>query len=214
MKRKPAEGDLRRNKLHIPHPVRRLRRTGIVRSVVPPLPTRIASLDSRGSPVPFATPLKTTKKGAAAPLPWIFPGVRFVLKLFQICKTRYRCGFGKPARLSKYSASVSTSIRQIFNGRKKSDLHGLSCAWETRFYGRPKGVLTTETKRQNARQNDKLFRRVSAISRPASLFCILFSDKPEKSMSAKRYRTNWVQKGGCNAIPARISRRAVGPQSH
>ena len=96
----------------------------------------------------------------------------------------------------------------------KSDLHGLSCAWETRFYGRPKGVLTTETKRQNARQNDRLFRRVSAISRPASLFCMLFSDKPEKSMSAKRYRTNWVQKGGCNAIPASISRRAVGPQSH
>ena len=81
----------------------------------------------------------------------------------------------------------STSIRQIFNGREQNDSHGLSCAWETRFFGRPKGVLTTETKRQNARQNDKLFRRVSAISRPASLFCILFSDKPEKSMSAKRY---------------------------
>ena len=214
MKRKPAKGDLRRNKLHIPHPGRRLRRTGLVRSVVPPLPTRIASLDSRGSPRPFANPLKTTKKGAAAPLPWIFPGVRFVLKLFQICKTRYRCGFGKPARLSKYSAAVLTSIRQIFNGREQSDSHGVSCAWETRFYGRPKGVVTTETKRQNARQNDKLFRRVSAISRPASLFCILFSDKPEKSMSAKRCRTNWVQKGGCNAIPASISRRAVGPQSH
>ena len=71
-------------------------------------------------PCPFANPLKTTKKGAAAPLPWIFPGVRFVLKLFQLCKTRYRCGFGKPARLSKYSASVLTSIRQIFNGRKKA----------------------------------------------------------------------------------------------
>ena len=114
-----SKGGFASEKLHIPHPVRRLRRTGVVRSVVPPLPTRIASLDSRGSPVPFANPLKTTKKGAAAPLPWIFPGVRFVLKLFQICKTRYRCGFGKPARLSKYSASVSTSIRQIFNGRKK-----------------------------------------------------------------------------------------------
>ena len=119
-KKKTAKGELRRNKLHIPHPVRRLRRTGVVRSVVPPFPTRIASLDSRGSPVPFANPLETTKKGAAAPLPWIFPGVRFVLKLFQICKTRYRCGFGKSARLSKYSASVSTSIRQIFNGRKKA----------------------------------------------------------------------------------------------
>ena len=219
MKRKPVKGELRRNKLHIPHPARRLRRTGVVRSVVPPFPTRIASLDSRGSPVPFANPLKTTKKGAAAPLPWISPGVRFVLKLFQICKTRYRCGFGKPARLSKYSAAVPdvsctaelVALRLFdfhtsnIQRTQKSDLHGLSCAWETRFYGRPKGVLTAETKRQNARQNDKLFRRVSAISRPASLFCILFSDKPEKSMSAKRYRTNWVQKGGCNAIPASIS---------
>ena len=178
---------------------------------------------------PLCTPpLKRPRRGLRPPLPWIFPGVRFVLKLFQICKTRYRCGFGKPARSSKYSAAVSdvsctaelVALRlsdfhtSNIQRAQKSDLHGLSCAWETRFYGRPKGVLTTETKRQNARQNDKLFRRVSAISRPASLFCILFSDKPEKSMSAKRYSTNWVQKGGCNAIPASISRRAVGPQSH
>ena len=62
-----AKGELRRNKLHIPHPVRRLRRTGLVRSVVPPFPTRIASLDSRGNPAPLTIPLKTTKKGAVAP---------------------------------------------------------------------------------------------------------------------------------------------------
>ena len=42
---------------------------------------------------------------------------------------------------------LSTSIRQIFNGRKQNDLYGVSCARETRFYGRPKGVQTTETKR-------------------------------------------------------------------
>ena len=70
-----AKGELRRNKLHIPHPVRRLRRTGLVRSVVPPFPTRIASLDSRGSPRPFANPLKTTKKGAAAPFLGFSPGL-------------------------------------------------------------------------------------------------------------------------------------------
>ena len=69
---------------------------------------------------------------------------------------------------------------------QKSDLHGLSCAWETRFYGRPKGVLTTETKRQNARQNDKLFRRVSAISRPNGLFFHIFSAKTEKIWPAER----------------------------
>ena len=39
---------------------------GLVRFVVPPFPTRIASLDSRGSPA-FAIPLKTTKKRADAP---------------------------------------------------------------------------------------------------------------------------------------------------
>ena len=58
---------MRRNKLHIPHPVRRLRRTGVVRSVVPPFPTRIASLDSRGSPVPFAIPLKRPRRGLRPP---------------------------------------------------------------------------------------------------------------------------------------------------
>ena len=53
---------MRRNKLHIPHPVRRLRRTGLVRSVVPPFPTRIASLDSRGSLAPLQSPLKRPRK--------------------------------------------------------------------------------------------------------------------------------------------------------
>ena len=66
-KKKAAKGELRRNKLHIPHPVRRLRRTGVVRSVVPPFPTRIASLDSRGSLAPFVIPLKRPRKGTAAP---------------------------------------------------------------------------------------------------------------------------------------------------
>ena len=42
---------------------------------------------------------------------------------------------------------LSTSIRQIFNGRKRSDSHSIACARETRSYGRPKGVQTTETKR-------------------------------------------------------------------
>ena len=58
---------MRRNKLHIPHPVRRLRRTGVVRSVVPPFPTRIASLDSRGSLAPFANPLKRPRRGLRLP---------------------------------------------------------------------------------------------------------------------------------------------------
>ena len=205
MKRKPAKGDLRRNKLHIPHPVR---------SVVPPLPTRIASLDSRGSSVPFATPLKTTKKGAAAPPSLDFPRSSVCAEIISDLQNAIQMRIWQTGEVIEILCVCFDFHTSNIQRVQKSDLHGLSCAWETRFYGRPKGVLTTETKRQNARQNDKLFRRVSAISRPASLFCILFSDKPEKSMSAKRYRTNWVQKGGCNAIPASISRRAVGPQSH
>ena len=66
-KKKTAKEELRRNKLHIPHPVRRLRRTGVVRSVVPPFPTRIASLDSRGSLAPLQTPLKRPRRGLRPP---------------------------------------------------------------------------------------------------------------------------------------------------
>ena len=106
-KKKTAKGDLRRNKLHIPHPVRRLRRTGVVRSVAPPFPTRIASLDSRGSPRPFANPLKTTKKGAAAPFLGFSPGLGLCGICFQIVQTRDGCVFDRPAWQSKYSAIVS-----------------------------------------------------------------------------------------------------------
>ena len=46
-------------------------------------------------------------------------------------------------------------MRQIFNGREQNDLHGVSCAWETRLDCRPKGVRTTDgitTKRRTERQ--------------------------------------------------------------
>ena len=42
--------------------------------------------------------------------------------------------------------NVPNFIRQIFNGRSRGDLHSVSCGQETRFYGRPKGVRTTERK--------------------------------------------------------------------
>ena len=162
-KKKTTKGDLRRNKLHIPHPVRRLRRTGVVRSVVPPFPTRIASLDSRGSPVPFAIPLKRPRRGLRPPS-LDFPrslirteiifgftkrgtdaylpdrrGSRNTLRLFRMpfaWKIVTRDTQSSPCRKN----GLSTFIRQIFNGREQSDSHGVSCAWETRFYGRPKGV--------------------------------------------------------------------------
>ena len=125
-----AKGDLRRNKLHIPHPVRRLRRTGLVRSVVPPLPTRIASLDSRGSPVPFATPLKTTKE-EVIPLPWNH----------------------HPSEYRRWR----NSIRQIFNGRKRNNSHGILCAWETQSDGPPEGRSLRDALSVNGTQNQNAF---------------------------------------------------------
>ena len=140
-KKKTAKGDWRRNKLHIPHPVRRLRRTGLVRSVVPPFPTRIAALDSRGSPVPFAIPLKRPRRGLLPPsldfprslirteiifgftkrgtdaflLNW--RGSRNTLRLFRMpfaWKIVTRDTQSSPCRKN----GLSTFIRQIFNVRK------------------------------------------------------------------------------------------------
>ena len=155
-KKKTAKGELRRNKLHIPHPARRLRRTGLVRSVVPPFPTRIASLDSRGSPLPFAIPLKRprrglrppsldcprslirteiifgfTKRGTDAYLP-DRRGSRNTLRLFRMpfaWKIVTRDTLSSPCRKN----GLSTFIRQIFNRREQNDSHCVSCAWETRF---------------------------------------------------------------------------------
>ena len=152
MKRKPAKGDLRRNKLHIPHPVR---------SVVPPLPTRIASLDSRGSSVPFATPLKTTKKGAAAPPFLDFPRSSVCAEIISDLQNAIQMRIWQTGEVIEILCGCSgcilygraccvTAFRLSYvkySTGAKSDLHGLSCAWETRFYGRPKGVQTTETKR-------------------------------------------------------------------
>ncbi len=130
-KKKTAKGDLRRNKLLIPHPVRRLRRTGVVRSVVPPFPTRTASLGSCGSPRPLCNPpsldfprslIRTeiifgfTKRGTDAfLLNW--RGSRNTLRLFRMpfaWKIVTRDTQSSPCRKN----GLSTFIRQIFNGRK------------------------------------------------------------------------------------------------
>ena len=161
---------MRRNKLHIPHPVRRLRRTGLVRSVVPPFPTRIAALDSRGSLAPLQTPLKRPRRGLRPPS-LDFPrslvcaeiifgsakrgtdaylpdrrGSRNTLRLFRMpfaWKIVTRDTQSSPCRKN----GLSTFIRQIFNGREQNDSHCVSCAWETRSGGRPKGVPFRTNKR-------------------------------------------------------------------
>ena len=69
---------------------------------------------------------------------------------------------------------VSNFIRQIFNGRKSSDPYFLSCDAETRFYGRPKGVRTTERGTKKRTTERHAFSRVSAISASCASFLHTF----------------------------------------
>ena len=214
MKRKPAKGDLRRNKLHIPHPVRRLRRTGLVRSVVPPLPTRIASLDSRGSPVPFANPLKTTKKGGCGPPSLDFPRSSVCAEIISDLQNAIQMRIWQTGEVIEILCVCFDFHTSNIQRAQAKRLARRIVRLGNPILRPPEGRFddgNETTKRKTERQAFQARKRYFASS---VSFCILFSDKPEKSMSAKRYSTNWVQKGGCNAIPASISRRAVGPQSH
>ena len=192
---------MRRNKLHIPHPVRRLRRTGVVRSVVPPFPTRIASLDSRGSPVPFANPLKTTKKGAAAPFLGFSPGLGLCGICFQIVQTRDGCVFDRPAWQSKYSAIVSNvpcvEVRlcaicsAALAGRtafrlpyvKYSTGADRTTCMAYRAIGKPDSTACVTTKRRTERRAFQARQRYLASS---GLFFHIFSAKTEKIWPAER----------------------------
>ena len=101
-------------------------------------------------PCPLCNPLKTTKE-EVIPLPWKHHPSEY--RRWRKCSRRNRnyTFVGADAHIGPYEsqkiAHPANSIRQIFNGRKQSDLYGVSCARETRSYGRPKGVQTTETKR-------------------------------------------------------------------
>ena len=140
-KKKTPKGDLRRNKLHIPRPAA----SGRSR------PFRCSSFSRTNRFAGFArepllwNPLKTTKKRADAPFLdhsrglvcakrishqqnamqmriWIvWRGSRNTLRLFRLPYVKYSTG-----------AHVTKRIC-------------VSCAQETRFYGRPKGVRTTES---------------------------------------------------------------------
>ena len=97
---------------------------------------------------------------------------------------------------------LSNSIRQIFNGRRQSDPHCVACARETRFDSRPKGVLTTETKRQNAQSNELVYQaRQRYFASPAPLFSPFFSGKTEKNGPPEASRIDWCRKNGLSAQP-------------
>ena len=108
---------MRRNKLHIPHPVRRLRRTGLVRSVVPPFPTRIASLDSRGNPAPLQTPLKRPRKRRFLFLGTITPpnigDCGIFVQWLSFCLCRGRCPH-RPVRICCFTVMLGEFV--IFIG--------------------------------------------------------------------------------------------------
>ena len=104
--------------------------------------------------------------------------------------------------------SPSTSIRQIFNGREQNDLYDLSCAQETRSDGRPKGVPYGTRHRRMAYRNKMPFQARQRYFVPWRLFfCILFSDKPEKSMPPEA-RPCCAKKNGRTANIKRLSAEA------
>ena len=103
-------------------------------------------------------------------------------------------------------------IRQIFNGRTRNDTHSASCDAETRFYGRPSGRSLTAGVTTTRKTERPVFSRVSAISFPASLFCILFSGKTEKSMPAER-RLRCHRKNGTAVNPGKAAPRTLCAKS-
>ena len=118
-------------------------------------------------PSPLCNPLKTTKKGAAAPFLGFSPGLglcrgyfkstkrttdaywidrrghRNTLRLFRMHLVRQSV-YARYTAQSLQGGSLSNSIRQIFNGREQNDLYGMLCAREAQLGGRPKGVWTTD----------------------------------------------------------------------
>ena len=201
---------MRRNKLHIPHPVRRLRRTGVVRSVVPPFPTRIASLDSRGNPAPLTIPLKTTKKGAAAPFLGFSPE-------FGLCGDRLRLakratdaslidrrGSRNTLRLFRmYLARKSVCARYVWlplQKRRLFDFHtsNIQRARTERLAQRivrlgnpirrpPEGRSLRDAPSVNGIQKQNAFSGATApFASPAPLFSPFFSGKTEKNGPAER----------------------------
>ena len=125
---------------------------GLVRFVVPPFPTRIASLDSRGSPF-FGIPLKTTK-GKVIPLPWIY----LFSKIENCCNVATAGGQGRPPlrfiklkmfRISyvKYSTGAHVATRIVYRALKKPN---------STVARRAFGLRTGE--RKYVKRNDLFFR--------------------------------------------------------
>jgi len=127
-------------------------------------------------------PLKTTKKGAAAPFLGFSPGLVLCGNCFRLSKRATDAfllswrGSRNTLRLFrlpyvKYSTGANKAICTAYRALGKPDSTAARRAF---LAGRIIGEWHAESK--------CLFRREALFRSPASLFCILFSDKPEKSM--------------------------------
>ena len=92
--------------------------------------------------------------------------------------------------------NIPNFIRQIFNGRKRSDPHHSSCDAEARFYGRPLG-RSDYGQRNKKRTTERLvFLRASAISRPLALFSPPSFLLREKRWCRRRHPAPAAQRAG------------------
>ena len=150
---------------------------------------------------PFANPLKTTKKGAAAPFLGFSPGLGLCGICFQIVQTRDGCVFDRPAWQSKYSAIVSNvpcvEVRlcaicsAALAGRtafrlpyvKYSTGADRTTCMAYRAIGKPDSTACVTTKRRTERRAFQARQRYLASS---GLFFHIFSAKTEKIWPAER----------------------------
>ena len=123
--------------------------------------------------------------------------------------------------LARFSSAANRDC-QAETGKTRKSTHGFKA--DTFRFCRHKYLPQQDFRRQKfcgppegrsdyGRCNDKtqngttrFFCASALFASPASLFCILFSDKPEKSMSAKRSRTASVQNQSLLLTFAVISR--------
>ena len=127
-----------------------------------------------GALSPLQTPLKRPGRGLRPPFLGFSPGLGLCGIYFRIYKTRCRCVLDRPARLSKYSASVSTSIRQIFNGRKKAICTAYRALGKPDSTAARRAFLAGRIISEWHAETKCFFRRVSAISYPSVSFLHTF----------------------------------------
>ena len=100
-------------------------------------------------------------------------------------------------------------IRQIFNGRKQNDSHGIPCGQETRFDGRPSGRSVYGKRNDNTHNETTCFSaRKRYFASPNTLFSTIFSLAREKMVPSETPR---ILRMRSPAPAARRADRGVRP---